>query len=145
MRSVRNHPTAPMDRLIHHPQRPPLLPGFVANRDNSPRDGTETGSLTYGPHLRLQLLSTPPHGDAVTFDYESVAGLDGDFHPAVWTPSRAHRFATLTASYGAGEAALRCQALAGQGPLYGISRMNRAARSATLPGATRTTRMPCCA
>ena len=31
----------------------------------------------------------------MTFDYEAVAGLDGDFHPADCTPSRAHGIAAL--------------------------------------------------
>src|SRR5690606_30823653 len=40
------------------------------------------GSLSYGPPVRLRLLSTLPHGNAVTFDYEVMACLDADFHRA---------------------------------------------------------------
>jgi len=36
------------------------------------------------------LLSTPPHGDAVTFSYGAVAYSDTDFHRANMAPSRAH-------------------------------------------------------
>jgi len=37
----------------------------------SPQTHAETGSLSYGPQVRLQLLPTPPHGDAVTFDFRA--------------------------------------------------------------------------
>src|SRR5690606_24068316 len=50
----------------------------------------ESGSLSYGPPVRLRLLSTSPHGDAVTFDYEVMACLDADLHRADVMPSRAH-------------------------------------------------------
>src|SRR5690606_31256941 len=40
--------------------------------------------------VRLRLLSTSPHGDAVTFDYEVMACLDADLHRADVMPSRAH-------------------------------------------------------
>jgi len=36
---------------------------------SSPHHAAETGSLTYRLLVRLRLLSTPPHGDAVTFGY----------------------------------------------------------------------------
>src|SRR5690606_32636472 len=49
-----------------------------------------SGSLSYGPPVRLRLLSTSPHGDAVTFDYEVMACLDADLHRADVMPSRAH-------------------------------------------------------
>ena len=39
-------------------------------------------SLPYGPTIRLRLLPTPPHGDAVTFGYGAVAYSDMDFHHA---------------------------------------------------------------
>jgi hypothetical protein len=35
-------------------------------------------------------LSTPPHGDAVTFGYRALAYSDTDFHRADLAPSRAH-------------------------------------------------------
>ena len=56
----------------------------------SPPQDAETGSLTYGPIVRLQLLPTPPRGDAVTFGYRVLAYSDTDFHRADQAPSRAH-------------------------------------------------------
>src|SRR5262245_48193921 len=50
----------------------------------------ESSSFSYGPTVRLRLLSTPPHGDAVTFGYGVVASSDTDFHRADVAPSRAH-------------------------------------------------------
>src|SRR5207247_9407789 len=47
-------------------------------------------SFTYGPTVRLRLLSTPLRADAVTFSYGAVAYSDTDFHRADVTPSRAH-------------------------------------------------------
>ncbi len=44
LRSVCNHPIGSQDRLIHHPQRPALLLGFVAKPDSSPPDETESSS-----------------------------------------------------------------------------------------------------
>src|SRR5690606_441245 len=57
---------------------------------DSPQHSAESGSLSYGPLVRLRLLSTSPHGDAVTFDYEVMACLDADLHRADVLPSRAH-------------------------------------------------------
>src|SRR5690606_28993697 len=57
---------------------------------DSPQHSAESGSLSYGPPVRLRLLSTLPHGNAVTFDYEVMACLDADFHRADEMPSRAH-------------------------------------------------------
>lgn len=56
----------------------------------SPPPDAETGSLAYGPIIRLQLLPTPPRGDAVTFSYRVLAYSDTDFHRADKAPSRAH-------------------------------------------------------
>ena len=50
----------------------------------------ESSSLSYGPTVRLRLLSTSPRGDAVTFGYGVVAYSDTDFHRADVAPSRAH-------------------------------------------------------
>jgi hypothetical protein len=36
------------------------------------------------------LLSTPPHGDAVTFGYKVQTDLGRDLHPADSTTSQAH-------------------------------------------------------
>ena len=57
---------------------------------DSPQHSAESGSLSYGPPVRLRLLSTLPHGNAVTFDYKVMACLDADFHRADKMPSRAH-------------------------------------------------------
>ncbi|SOE97377.1 hypothetical protein SAMN05414139_10489 [Burkholderia sp. D7] len=56
----------------------------------SPPYPAETGSLTYGPIVRLWLLPTPPRDDAVIFSYGAVANSGRDFHPANGTPSRAY-------------------------------------------------------
>ena len=50
----------------------------------------ESSSLYCGPPVRIQLLSTPPRGDAVTFSYRALAYPDTDFHRANVAPSRAH-------------------------------------------------------
>src|SRR5215813_14587739 len=52
----------------------------------------ESSSSSYGPTVRLRLLSTPPHGDAVTFGYGVVASSDTEFHRANVAPSRAHSY-----------------------------------------------------
>jgi len=41
----------------------------------------ESCSSSYGLHVRLQLLSTSPHGDAVTFDYRERASPGGGLSP----------------------------------------------------------------
>ncbi len=40
--------------------------------------------------VHFQLLSTPPHGDAVTFGYGDMASSDTDSHRADMAPSWAH-------------------------------------------------------
>jgi hypothetical protein len=52
----------------------------------------ESSSLSYGPTIRLGLLSTSLHSDAVTSGYGVVAYSDTDFHRADVAPSRAHSF-----------------------------------------------------
>ncbi|HYA43525.1 MAG TPA: hypothetical protein VEF34_19650, partial [Syntrophobacteraceae bacterium] len=37
--------------------------------------------VIYGLHVRLGLLSTPPHGDAVTFDYRERTSPERGFAP----------------------------------------------------------------
>ena len=56
----------------------------------SPRDPAESGSSSYGLSLHLQLLPTPPHGDAVTFDYWATTHPGADFHRANRASSRTH-------------------------------------------------------
>ena len=48
------------------------------------------GFVSYGPVFHLRLLSTLPHGNAVTFDYGAMAFSDTDSHRAVHAPSQAH-------------------------------------------------------
>src|SRR5690606_26036280 len=57
---------------------------------DSPQHSAESGSVSYGPPVRLRLRATPPHGDAVAFDYEVTAGLDAVVHRADVMPARAH-------------------------------------------------------
>ena len=52
----------------------------------------ESSSLSYGPTVRLGLLSTPLRADAVTSGYGVVAYSETDFHRADAAPSRAHSF-----------------------------------------------------
>jgi hypothetical protein len=56
----------------------------------SPRDTAESGSSTYGLSFHLQLLPTPPHDDAVTFDYWATTHPGADFHRANRASSRTH-------------------------------------------------------
>ena len=59
-------------------------------RAGSSSHTAESSSLYCGPPVRLQLLSTPPRGDAVTFSYRVLAYPDTDSHRANVAPSRAH-------------------------------------------------------
>ena len=61
----------------------------LEGRGSSPHTA-ESSSSSCGLPVRLQLLSTPPHGDAVTFGYRALAYPDTDFHCADVAPSRAH-------------------------------------------------------
>jgi hypothetical protein len=56
----------------------------------SPAHPAESSSLSCGPTVRLRLLPTPPHDDAVTFSYGAVAYSDMDLHHANKSPSWAH-------------------------------------------------------
>jgi hypothetical protein len=46
--------------------------------------------LAATPRRIERLLSTPPHGDAVTFGYGDMASSDTDSHRADMAPSWAH-------------------------------------------------------
>jgi hypothetical protein len=89
-RSTPNHVMPPVDRFTR--QLPASTVSFRLRRlpAGSPRHPAETGSLSCGPTVRLRLLPTPPHDDAVTFGYGASAYSDTDFHRADETPSRAH-------------------------------------------------------
>ena len=59
-------------------------------RAGSPQPSAESGSLSYGLPVHLQMLSTPPHGDAVTFDYGVATNSGTDSHRSVKASSRTH-------------------------------------------------------
>jgi hypothetical protein len=62
------------------------LPALCGSRlhhsiGGSPDGTAETSSSSYGLLVRLALLPTPPHGDAVTVGYRTETGIpEGDFH-----------------------------------------------------------------
>ena len=64
--------------------------GLRLERRGSSPHTAESSSSSCGLPVRLQLLSTPPRGDAVTFGYRVLAYPDTDFHCADVAPSRAH-------------------------------------------------------
>ena len=66
------------------------VPGFATHPGSSPLHPAESGSFSYGPQVRLRLLPTPPHGDAVTFGYGAVAHPGADSHRTDTRPSWAH-------------------------------------------------------
>src|ERR1019366_6378766 len=52
---------------------------------------TRLGSLCYGLVVLVPLLSTPPHGDAVTVRYRTaLRRTEADFHGSIPPPSQAH-------------------------------------------------------
>src|SRR5260370_41194389 len=56
----------------------------------SPQPSAESGSLSYGLPVHLRMLSTPPHGDAVSFDYGGATNSGTDSHRSVKASSRTH-------------------------------------------------------
>ncbi len=64
--------------------------GLRLERADSSPHTAESSSLSCALPVRLQLLSTLPHGSAVTFSYRVLAYPDTDFHCADVAPSRAH-------------------------------------------------------
>ena len=64
-------------RLHHHPA-------------GSPRVHAESDSCSYRLAVRLRLLPTPAHADAVTFGYMVTTLHDGDSHPADKASSQTH-------------------------------------------------------
>ena len=94
----RQPPDAPQHRFITLPlsvlgfpgsvpsSRLSEYPGFVPRSGlrhmlaGSPQRPAESRSSSYGPMVHLRLLSTPPHGDAVSFSYRPEnACLEGTF------------------------------------------------------------------
>jgi len=68
----------------------PMLSRLRRLPASSPSRTAESSSSSYGPPVRLRLLPTPPHDDAVTFDYGALAYPDTDSHRAENAPPRAH-------------------------------------------------------
>ena len=64
--------------------------GLRLERAGSSPHTAESSSSSCALPVRLQLLSTLPHGNAVTFSYRVLACPDTDFHRADVAPSRAH-------------------------------------------------------
>jgi len=67
-----NHVMQPERRFSSHLSalgRSTQAPGFAMNEQARHSHPAESGSSSYGLPFHLQLLSTPPHGDAVTFSY----------------------------------------------------------------------------
>jgi hypothetical protein len=90
-RSISNHVGLPDHRLPPR-QRDQRVSDFALNEQARRSTPAESSSLSYGPTVRLRLLSTPLRADAVTFSYGAVAYSDTDFHRADVAPSRAHSF-----------------------------------------------------
>ena len=88
-RSVSNHVGLPDHRLPPR-QRDQRVSDFALNEQARRSTPAESSSFSYGPTVRLRLLSTPLRADAVTFGYGAVAYSDTDFHRADVAPSRAH-------------------------------------------------------
>jgi hypothetical protein len=78
MHSVTKHLTRPATASPLPAQRG-RLPGLLSRSGlrllsaSSSLRTAESCSLSYGLHVRLGLLPTPPHGDAVTFGYREWA------------------------------------------------------------------------
>ena len=89
-RSASNHVMQPRYRFTRHIPAYRASFGLRHRIAGSSLHTAESSSLYCGPPVRLRLLSTPPHGDAVTFDYRALAYPDTDFHCANVAPSRAH-------------------------------------------------------
>src|SRR6266511_2463798 len=87
--SVSNHVGLPDHRLPPR-QRDQRVSDFAPSEQARRSTPAESSSLSYGPTVRLRLLSTPLRADAVTFSYGAVAYSDTDFHRADVAPSRAH-------------------------------------------------------
>jgi hypothetical protein len=90
-RSVSNHVGLP-DHRFPPRQRDQRVSDFAMNEQARRSTPADSSSLSYGPTIRLGLLSTSLHSDAVTSGYGVVAYSDTDFHRADVAPSRAHSF-----------------------------------------------------
>jgi len=88
-RSASNHKGDP-DIALHAISAYPMCFRLRPLLASSPSLPAESSSLSCGPPVRLQLLSTPPRSDAVTFGYRVLAYPGTDSHRAGVAPSRAH-------------------------------------------------------
>src|SRR5882724_2556306 len=75
---------------MDEPLAPRVCSRLRHERAGSPQPSAESGSLSYGLPVHLQMLSTPPHGDAVTFDYRVATNSGTDSHRSVKASSRTH-------------------------------------------------------
>ena len=87
--AVRRFGSSPLARstgFASHSKARPSTPTESSSRQRPTR-----GRLCYGLVVLVPLLSTPPHGDAVTVRYRTVLHRTGaDFHRSVFPPSQAH-------------------------------------------------------
>ena len=94
-----NHVMYPSIALHAITQRTGRVPGFAlreqARRHIPPKRVRHPAHCQFA----LQLLSTPPHSDAVTFGYRVLACPDTDLHRADVAPSRAHSPALAGSSF----------------------------------------------
>jgi len=86
MHSVTKHLTHPVTASPLPAQRD-RLPGLLSGSGLHPESAgsslrtAESCSSSYGLHVRLRLLPTPPHGDAVTFGYQERASPERGLPP----------------------------------------------------------------
>jgi len=90
MHSVTTHLTRPAIASPLPAQRG-RLPGLLSrsglrleSAGSSLRTAESCSSSSYGLHVCLRLLPTPPHGDAVTFDYQERASPERGLSP-LWS------------------------------------------------------------
>jgi hypothetical protein len=107
--SVSNHPVPSRVRRLYFPTgfpHPALLGpsrrisslsefGLRLSCGGSPRHQAESSSSSYGLLIHLQLLPTPPRGDAVTFGYGAETNPGVDFHHTDRVRFRAHACSRL--------------------------------------------------
>src|SRR5882762_6996884 len=89
-RSCRPQPRDPSDGRFTSRLSAIGYSGLRRHPASSPRVHAETGSSSCRLAVRLRLLSTPPHGDAVSFGFKATTHFDRDSHPADKTSSRTH-------------------------------------------------------
>jgi len=86
MHSVTKHLTRPATASPLPAQRD-RLPGLFSRSRLHPESAgsslrtAESCSSSYGLHVRFRLLPTPPHGDAVAFDYQERASPERGLSP----------------------------------------------------------------